>query len=226
MPATPPPGSGPRLREAMPRPLLVTFIVLAALVLVGTAALILKPPGAADVAVGDRRPTPAPPFSHDAVGVQPVVPPRAQLPFDPPCPEVAGVRVVAGGAGLARFRAILARACTLGGAGVPDDLRDAVRSFAGGVTLRFATFTRSGTESTLDHAANVLYLNVRYASTEIPVLHVVPILLHDATHLAFPGFTPVDEMRARRVELATCRHLIPIAEWPRWCRDARALVEG
>lgn len=226
MPATPPPGSGPRLREAMPRPLLVVFVVLAVLVLAGTAVLILKPPGAADVAVTDRRPSPAPPFSHDAVGVQPVVPPRVQLPFDPPCPEVAGVQVVAGTAGLARFRAMLARACTLGGAGVPDDVRDAVRALAGGVTLRFAAFTRSGAESTLDHTTNVLYLNVRYASTEISVVHVVPILLHDAAHLAFPGFTPAGEMRARRVELATCRHLIPIDEWPRWCRDARALVEG
>lgn len=225
MPVTPPPGSGPRLRDAMPRPLLAAFVVLAALVLAGTAVLILKPPRPADVAVTDRRPTPAPPFSHDALGVQPVLPPRAQLPFDPPCPEVAGVRVVAGGAGLARFREILARACPLAGPGVPDDVRAAVRALAGGVTLRFAAFTRSGTESTLDHTANVLYLNVRYASTKIPVLDVVPVLLHDAAHLAFPGFSDQDEMRARRVELATCRHLISIDEWPRWCRDARALVE-
>lgn len=222
MPATPPKGSGPRLSEAMPRPLLVVFVIVGLAALVGTAVLVLDPPDPRAVDLFERRPAPAPPLTHDTVSVEPVVPPRVQVPLTAPCAAVEGVTAVGGPNGVARITEMLRQACRLS-AGAGDDVAAAVRAL-GGVTIRFATFDRTGAESTLDRAAATLFLNVRFASIEIDVTQVVPLLLHDAAHLLAAQDDAETELRAREVEVKACQNVIAAPDWPRWCEDARAIT--
>lgn len=243
MPEAPPPGSGPRLREAMPRPVLIVFVLVCVAALVGAIVLVVNPPGRSDVALFDRRPPPtatadnAP--SHDTGEVAEVLPPRTQVPLEPPCPEVRGVRAIAGPAGVRRITTMLTHACRLA-AGTSPELAAAVRNLGRSVTIRFASFDKSGVESTYQRLPGRLYLNVRFASTEIPAQHVVPIILHEAAHwsrvrcppplgsrmlcVVARGTSPEQELAARTVEVEACRHLIPAPEWPRWCRDAREIT--
>jgi hypothetical protein len=223
MPATPPKGSGPRLTEAMPRPLLIVFVAVGLVALVGTGFLVLNPPQRDEVALFERRPTPAAPLTHDTVSVEPVVPPVTQLPLEAPCPEVEGVDTVAGPNGVRRIGDILRQACRLS-SGTDEDTAAAVRALSE-VTIRFATFDRTGAESTLDRTARTIWLNVRFASIEIDVTHIVPLVLHEAAHLASAVDDAETELRARAVEVVACRHMVPAPAWPRWCEDAREITE-
>lgn len=228
MPEVPPKGSGPRLREAMPRPVLIIFVLTCVVAVVGTLVLVLNPGDREDVALYDRRPPPLidTPFTHDVGGVEQIVPPRTQVPTDAPCVEMDGVVVIGGPAGVARIRAMLVQACRLA-LGVSEATTSAVRALSG-IEIRFAVFDRTGVESTADLQDNVLLLNARFASTKIELVHVVPIILHEAAHASYEGIDPATgadaELNARTVEVEACQRLIPAPDWPRWCEDAREIT--
>lgn len=215
--------SGPRLIDAMPRPLLVLFAAAAVAALVAVAALLVSPPGRDDVPVAERRPPPRGPYSHDVGDLVPAPLPTAVPTVEPPCEAVRGVRLIGGGDALRRLNAALTRACGLVGAG--EEVDRAVRALAG-ATVRFGIFDRSGVESTVEFGARTVWLNAKFAVRKVPVSHIVPVLVHDAWHLANPSepVSAAQELAARRVEATACRGLIAPDDRPRWCEDADALA--
>lgn len=235
MPEVPAKGSGPRLIEAMPRPLLIVFVLACVMAIGVTGFLVLSPGEREDIALFDRRPPNVAEarHSHDVGEIAQIVPPKVQVPTDPPCPAVEGVTVLGGPAGVARIRGMLVYACQLV-KGVSEEVTDAVYGLSA-ITIRFAAFERTGVESTFDDAERTLYLNSRFASTKIEITQVVPILLHEAAHRAprqaadavsGPLLTDAEaELRARSVEVQVCQKLIPAPQWPRWCEDAREITD-
>jgi hypothetical protein len=223
MPEAPQPGL--RLRDAMPRPLLITFAVVAVVAIAAAALVLLKPSTFESVPLGERRPPPRGTFSHDVGSVIPAPTPSVQSTLDPPCSAVAGARLIGGGDGVLRLRAALEQACRLE-QGVSPAMTRAVQAL-NRATIRFGFFTRTGVESTLDHATNTISLNLKFAQRKVLISHLVPVLLHEGVHLqnASESTTAVQELGARRIEVAACRQLIEIKRWPRWCHDARALTD-
>src|SRR5919197_2600203 len=104
---------GPRFLESMPRPLMVTFLVVAVGTLVLVILLMLSPPHSPTVAVAARRPPPHGTLSHEVgrIVAAPVPSPPAR--FRPPCEGFRATRVQGGPPGVARFRAALNRLCPL-----------------------------------------------------------------------------------------------------------------
>lgn len=226
MPDVPEPGSGPRLVEAMPRLLLILFVVLGVVALVGSITLLLRPPDRGEVPLGERRAPPAPPFSHDPVEVFAAPTPPAIPATEARCEEVAGVRAIGGASFVRRMERLLQRACEVAGPGVPQVLAESVAGLRG-TELRIAEFTRSGLETTADRAEGVIYVNLKFTRRDTPLEDLLPPLLHDAWHLLRPGseITASDELVARTVEVEACRAFINPDRWPRWCADAKALTD-
>lgn len=216
---------GPRLVDAMPRPLLVVFALAAAAGIGIVIWLLVRPPSFETVSLEQRRPPPRGTFSHDVGRVFSLPPPSPLPAYEPPCPAVATARPLGGVPGVGRLRAVLEQVCTLAGGGVPPEVGQAVAGLRD-VTIQFAEFRRSGVESTVDFGVRRIWLNVKFSARDMPVREVVPVLLHDAWHLAHAdeAVTAAQELLARTVELETCRNLISIDDWPRWCTDAQALV--
>jgi hypothetical protein len=219
-----PPG-GPRLVDAMPRPLLVVFALAAVAGIVISLAFIIRPPAFEAVPLQDRRPPPHATYAHDPVRVFPAPLPDFTVDFEPPCAQVRGVRVLGGSSFVARVGDALGRICTLRGASIDPQVKTAVAGL-GGATLRIATFERSGIESTLDFSTGTIWLNLKLTRRDSPVQDLIPVLAHEAWHLANASdpVTAEHELAARRVEHAVCRELIPVDDWPRWCSDARDLA--
>jgi hypothetical protein len=226
MPDVPEPGSGPRLVDAMPRPLLILFVVLGVVALGGSIYLLLQPPERGEVPLGERRAPPAAPYSHDPVEVFTAPTPSSIPDTRAPCEEVAGVRAVGGVSFVRRMERVLQRACEVAGPGVPQVLADSVAGLAE-TELRIAEFTRTGLETTADRAERVIYVNLKFTRRETPLEDVLPPLLHDAWHLLSPDveITASDELVARTVEVEACRAFINPDRWPRWCADAKALTD-
>lgn len=221
-PDTPP---GPRLVDAMPRPLLIVF-ALAALVGLGVSLVfIIRPPSFETVALQDRRPPPRAPFAHDPARVFPAPLPDVEIPFEPPCEEMRATTVLGGTSFVARITEALDRICALRGGSVDPIVGRAVRGFDG-ATIRIAQFERSGIESTSDLSARTIWLNLKLVRRDIPVRDAIPVLVHEAWHLAHAGetVTAEQELNARKAEHEVCRLIISSPDWPRWCQDARALV--
>jgi hypothetical protein len=221
-------AAGTRLRDAMPRPLMVVFAFGAIVALVASTVALLRPPTPA-VPLQDRRPPPRVPRSHDVGAIAPAPVPSVAPDVVPPCVEVSGVRILGGGAAVGRLRAVLERVCTLAGGGVSPDLARAVAALSQPTELRFGGFDVTGVESTLDRAPGAtptIWLNIKLSLRSTPAADLAPILLHEAWHRAHPTYAigAADELAARRVEVEVCRLLVAIDRWPRWCRDARGLT--
>jgi hypothetical protein len=226
---TPPPapqGKGVRLIDSMPRPLLVVFAFAGIVAVVAALVVIINPPIFSTVPVEERRPPPRGTLSHDTDRIAPVPVPSGVAIPPPPCRVFAGVRLRAGAAGVARLRAVLKDICPLASGGVPSEITAAIDGLDG-ATIAFAVFQRVGVESTTDFASKTIWLNAKFSRTDLPIEQVVPVVLHEAYHLANRQ-DPLDarqELAARRAEIAACRQLVPIDKWPRWCKDARALTD-
>ena len=217
-----PPGAKLRFIDAMPRPLLIAFVAFAIVALAASVYAIVRPP-LGEIALQERRPPPRAPYSHDVGRLVPG-PIPASIPVLPPaCDAVRGARLLAGGDGVVRLRAVLARLCPLA-SGAGNDVARAVRALSG-ATIRFAEFGRTGVESTVAHGT--IWLNIKFGLRSKPVEQIAPIVLHEAWHLANARapVTAEQELRARAVESAACRQLVTIKKWPRWCRDAAALTD-
>jgi hypothetical protein len=216
---------GPRFLESMPRPLMATFLVVAAGTLVLVILLMLAPPRSPTVVIAARRPAPRGTLSHDVGRLVAAPVPTTPPTFRPPCEAFRTTRVEGGPPGVARFRAALGRLCPFFAGGVPRELAIALRGFER-ATIRFAAFARTGVESTSDLGARRIWVNVRFARTGSPYAWVSPVLVHEAWHLANGGsaVTAEQELDARAAELTTCRFLMDPDRWPRGCRDAEVLL--
>jgi hypothetical protein len=208
----------------MPRPLLVLFAV-ATVIGLGIVAYALVFPPSSDIPVEQRRPPGTGTRTHDTGRVATGEAPSPLPEYDPPCEAVATARPVGGVLAVRRLREVLELVCTIAGPGVPAEVTEAVGGLAG-TTIEFAGFARTGVESTADIGTRRIWLNAKFSETEMPVREVVPVLLHEAWHLARPDIavTAVEEYRARVAEHETCRQLISREDWPRWCHDAASIV--
>ncbi|MCA1834208.1 MAG: hypothetical protein LC750_16045 [Actinobacteria bacterium] len=216
-----------RLRDAMPRPLLVAFLTAGALAVALIVILLVKPPRPSALALGERRSPPRSPFSHDVGKIVPApVPSPHPATAGAPCRAFASLTIYGGAAAQQRLFAGLRPVCALTGPSITPELRDAVAGLHDAV-LRFAAFRRSGEEATADLASGVVYINVRFARANTPTVLVTPILMHEGWHLAHKGeaVTATSEFRARKAELDACRQLIDRDKWIRNCEDAERIVD-
>lgn len=220
-----PPQDGPRLLDAMPRPLLVVFALACLVALVASLFAILSPPTFETVRIEDRRPPPAGSVTHGAGEVFPAPTPTVDIPYDPPCDEVATVTVLGGVSFTERVEDALALVCTVARGGPSPTLTRAVAGLEG-ATIRIAEFEVTGVESQADRRSKVVSVNLKFTERRRSARELAPVLLHEAWHLANADepVTAAAELDARAVEVAACREFITLAEWPRWCEDARALT--
>ena len=219
-------GRSIRLRDAMPTPLLVVFVITALIAVTASVVVLIRPPAFEEVLLQERRPPPASPYSHDPVRVFPAPIPDEDIAFDPPCEAVATADPVGGVAFVRRVTSALSDICTLQGASVGPQARAAIGGFAG-TEIRIAEFERSGIESTIDFSTRTIYVNLKLTRRDTDVAPLIPVLLHEAWHLAHSdrNITAAQELDARRAEHEACRQFIRPTEWPRWCEDAAGLVE-
>lgn len=222
----PPADGGPRLIDAMPRPLLVLFVALGLFAVGASVWFLIKPPRTDAVAVHARRP-PAEDstLSHGVGRIYPAPTPSAIRRIEAPCPEVEQVTPLGGPSAVERVRLMLVEVCGLAKGGVGDEIAAAIEGLPR-ARIRSAQFDRTGVDSTVDLRQRVIYLNTKFVLAKIPIRQVVPVVLHEAYHLAHSGerITATEELAARTVELAACRELVRATDWPRWCSDANTLV--
>jgi hypothetical protein len=204
---------------------MVVFGLAAVAAVVASVVVLVRPPTFGTVALQDRRPPPAGVYSHDPVAVFVAPTPDVPIPYTPPCKAFAGTRPIGGVAFTERVTEALAQLCTLRGPSVPPDVVAAARGLAG-TTIRIAEFERSGIEATLDFGSRTIWVNLKLTQRRSDAAGLIPVLLHEGAHLAAPDepITAERELAARRVELEACRQFIRVADWPRWCEDARDLT--
>lgn len=225
MPAQPKPEEAPRLRDAMPRPLLLLFVVLGVIVIGATAVALVAPGTVERQAVEARRPPPKGDLSHDVGRIFPAPLPSVVSTIDEQCPAAAGARPIGGPSAVERGRQILRQICRLEKGGVGPEIQTAIEGIRG-VRIRTADFGLTGVDSTVDLKTRTIYLNLRFVLSKVEPSAVAPVVLHEAWHLAHASepITAAQELAARTVEVAACRELIATQEWPRWCKDALAIV--
>ncbi|HVL33604.1 MAG TPA: hypothetical protein VM600_08495 [Actinomycetota bacterium] len=221
---TEPRADAPRFTESMPRPVFVLFALLAIAAVGASLAVIIQPFKRDVIAVEDRRPPSSDTHTHDVGRIFPAPVPSDQQTLPPPCEAVARTRILGYGGAVGRVTRALRDACTLDGPGVDPRIPTAISGLEG-ATIRFADFERTGVESTVERSTKTIWLNVKLANAKIPDVQIVPVILHEAWHLAHSArITASQELDARGVEAAVCAELVPIDDHRRWCKDARALV--
>lgn len=217
-----PPAGPPGFLRSMPGPLMALFLLLAAGGVALAVFLFLNPPFAPQPLAG-RRPPPSGALTHDVLRLRraPADPPAA---FMPPCPLLAETRVVGGARAMRRITDALRPLCQLT-RGVAAELSRALDGLRG-TTIRFAAvFGRTGVESSTDVSTRTIWLNIKFARANTPTIHLSPVIVHEAWHLARgSAVTAREELAARRAELAACRELIPRQFWQRGCDEADELV--
>jgi hypothetical protein len=217
-------GRDVRFLDSMPRPLLVSFLALAAGGIGLVLWIMLRPPEPPELPLAERRSPPRGTFTHHVVRARPVDVPSPLPAFRPPCPEVAGVVVEGGPPAQERIGRVLRSLCRLVRPGLPAEAAEAVRAL-GRARIRFALFTRTGDQSTLDLATGRILLAVALSRTNVAPVVIAPLLVHEGWHLARGGpVTAAEEYGARVAELQACELLIEADRFPRGCRDAAAIV--
>jgi len=215
-----------RFIDAMPRPLLVVFLVTGTVAVVAALVFIIQPPEFSTVPVQERRPPPRGTLTHDTGRIFPAPLPSAAPAVSAPCSALSTTVLKVGVSGAVRLREVLADVCRLAHGGVARELTTAIGGLKG-VTIRFAVFQRAGVESTADFATRTIWLNIKFSRSNLAVEEVAPVIVHEGYHLAYiqDAVTAAQELGARRAEVAACRELISVDQWPRWCKDARALTD-
>ena len=226
--APPPKSDHSKLRfiDAMPRPLLVLFLVAGVVAVVAALVFIIHPPEFSTVPVQERRPPPRGALTHNVGKLAPAPVPSPEATLPPACAAFSTTVLRVGPAGAVRLRQALVDLCRLSHGGVPADLTIAIKGL-GTSTIRFAGFRLAGVESTADLATRTVWLNLKFSESNLPVEQVAPVLVHEGWHLAHLGdaVTAEQELGARRAEVAACRELMDVSKWPRWCNDARTLTD-
>ena len=215
-----------RLRDAMPRPLMIAFLIVGVLAIALIVILLVKPPRPTSLSLGERRSPPVLPYSHGVGRIQPApVPSPEPAMIDAPCDAFRSVTIHGSVAAQQRLFAGLKPVCALTGGSISPELRDGIEGLRR-ATFRFAAFQRTGEEATTDLAAEMVYINVRFARVNTPTILVTPILIHEGWHLKHihERLTAAAEFRARNAELEVCRQLIDRDKWIRNCEDAERLV--
>ena len=214
-----------RFIDSMPRPLIVIFLVFAAVGIGLVVWVFVDPPSAKQVALELRRSPPGAGYSHNAVRIRPVAAPPSPAAFAfPAC--VRGVVVEGGAAAQERIDRVLKPLCDLATKPTTSQtLTDSIHAL-GRAKIRFALFTRTGDLSTAEIAAGRILLAIALSRTNVPAGVIAPLLVHEAYHiLAGTPVTAAGEFQARTIEYEACRDLFPDRDtWPRGCDDAQAMV--
>lgn len=221
-----------RFVDSMPRPLLLVFLVFAAAGIGLVVWLLTNPPTPRAVALELRRSPPSLGYTHDVVRTRPLGIPSPLPSFRPPCPAVAGLVIEGGEGAVERLgsrpdgRAAVQQLCPFAKSDpiVPLELQQAVRALAG-ARMRFALFTRTGDLSTTNLPEHRILLAVALSRVNVDPRTIAPLLAHEGYHLAHGSpVTASQEFRARVAELAACRLIVDADEFPRWCREADAII--
>lgn len=220
--AAKPKGIDLPFRQAMPRGVLIAFVVVALVTLAVVVAVLVNPP-APRIAIAERRSPPGPSLSHD-VGSIILAPVPETLPAtDPRCSTFDGIVIEGGEPAQARLGGVLERLCDFAN---DPQIAPSLRALSG-ARLRFAVFARTGDTSTLSTAdPRRVLINVRFAQRDVSAAWIAPLLVHEGFHLLHAGrpMTAALEFEARETEVRACRLLIKVEAWPRGCTDAEQLV--
>lgn len=220
--AAKPKGIDLPFRQAMPRGVLISFVVVAVVTLAVVVVVMVNPP-APRIAIAERRSPPGPSLSHDVGSIILAPVPEALPVTDPRCPTFDGIVIEGGEPAHARLGGVLERLCKFAG---DAQIAPSLRALAG-ARLRFAVFARTGDTSTLSVAdPRRVLINVRFAQRDVSAAWIAPLLVHEGFHLLHAGepMTANLEFEARQAEVRACRLLIEVEAWPRGCTDAEQLV--
>src|SRR5438270_3327965 len=126
--APPPKSDHSKLRfiDAMPRPLLVLFLVAGVVAVAAALVFIIHPPEFSTVPIQERRPPPRGALTHDAGRIPPAPVPSVLPSVSPPCSAVSTTILKVGPAGAVRLRQVLADICRLAHGGVAPELTTAI----------------------------------------------------------------------------------------------------
>ena len=220
------PGRGIRFRESMPRPLLIAFLSAGAAAVGLVVWLLIKPPVPNELDLGSRRSPPAGSLTHDVVEANLVDIPTPLPSFSPPCPGLDGVVIEGGAPAQDRLgRVMRLSLCRFDRDPTqPAEVKQAVRALSK-ARIRFALFTRTGDQSTLDRSTNRILLSIALSRTNVAPVVIAPLLVHEGWHLSHGGaVTAEQEFRARTAEFQACDVLLRDEQFTRGCLDARAIV--
>lgn len=194
----------------------LVMVPVALLVAVGAFLLVQRD----DVPPAARRP---PPESGYTTGVGDLVA-GGSVPVsvaDPPCPELAGVRLA--GSEVDRM-VLLGGLAALCRAGLDEAERTLVQDFSsrGGV-VRFAQFADTGVDSTATDDGATVLVNARFSVADDPAW-IAPLLVHDVVTLAGEPGTVDTALAARRAEADACAELFAETRPSLACADAAAVL--
>lgn len=205
--------------QVLPRWFVVTGLVmvpLALLVAVGAVLLVQRD----DVPPAARRPPPADGLTT-RVGELAAGPSAPVAVPDPPCPELAGIRLAGSDADRAALRRGLEAVCR---AELDEGPRMHFQDFSsGGGVVRFAQFADTGVDSTATDDGRTVYVNARFSVTE--PAWIAPLLVHDVITLAGEPGTVETALAARREEAGACAALFADTRPSLACADAAAVVD-
>src|SRR5260221_13566302 len=106
-----------RFIDAMPRPLLVLFLVTGTVAVVAALVFIIHPPEFSTVPVQERRPPPRGTLTHDTGRIFPAPLPSAAPAVSSPCSALSTTVLKGGVYGAVRLRDVLADGCRLAQSG-------------------------------------------------------------------------------------------------------------
>jgi len=219
-----PPGRGIRFRESMPRPLMLTFLAFGAVGVGLMIWLMFRPPSPGLLALESRRSPPVGSFTHDVVHLRPIAIPTPLPPFTPRCAEIEGLVIEGGEPAQGRIDGVLTSMCALAKPGAPPEAQQAFLALAK-ARIRFAKFTRTGDQSTLDLEAGRIFLTFTLSEHSVAPVAIGPLLVHEGWHLSVGGtVTAAQEYDARLAELQACQYLLEPKVYTRGCLDAEAIV--
>src|SRR5437879_8994562 len=126
----------PRFSDAMPRPLLVVFLVTGTVAVAAALVFIIHPPEFSTVPVQERRPPPRGTLTHDTGRIFPAPLPSAAPRVSALCSALSTTVLKVGVAGAVRLGAVLSDVCRLAHGGVAPELSTAIGGLKG-ATIRF-----------------------------------------------------------------------------------------
>src|SRR5438477_5333447 len=126
--APPPKSDHSKLRfiDAMPRPLLVLFLVAGVVAVAAALVFIIHPPEFSTVPIQERRPPPRGSLTHDTGRIFPAPLPSAAPRVSAPCSALSTTVLKVGVAGAVRLGAVLTDICRLAHGGVAPELSSAI----------------------------------------------------------------------------------------------------
>lgn len=204
--------------QILPRWFVLTALIsIAAAIIVAVAAFLVA--RSSEVPVTERRPPPAAEYTTGVGDV--ILGDSDPQPVDPPCPEVAGIRIAGEEADRMSLTRGLAALCD---SDLEPEVQSLVEDFAAAEgIIRFASFSETGVDSTAALDEPLILLNVRFTATD--PAWIAPLIVHDLVARDGDPALATAAFAARTAEAEVCSQLFDDARPSRGCQDAQAITD-